>query len=142
MGDKVLNHKGYIGSVEMSLDDNCLFGEVLFVNDLVNYEGTTLEELKRAFVEAVENYLARCVEEGVEPDKPCSGTFNVRLAPELHKAACVKAAQSGVSLNEFVKDAVSGAVAEPKTVIHETHNHTHINRIEVVSDQNAYEEPS
>lgn len=140
MADKVLSHKGYLGSVEMSLEDNCLFGEVLFVNDLVNYEGATVEELQKAFVEAIDHYLARCAEEGLTPDKPFSGTFNVRFAPEIHKSACLKAALCGVSLNEFVKSAVLQALAEEKTVVNETHNHTHIHTVEIVSAQ-SYEEP-
>jgi len=140
MSDKVLSHKGYLGSIETSLDDNCLFGEILYVNDLVTYEGKTVEELHKAFVEAVEHYLARCAEEGVEPDKPCSGTFNVRMAPELHRTACLQATRKGVSLNEFVKEAVSMAVCEEKTVVNETHLHTHIQTVEIHGEQSPYED--
>lgn len=139
MSDKTLSYKGYLGSVEMSLDDACLYGEVLFVNDLVSYEGKTVEELQKAFVEAVDHYLAKCEEEGLESDKPCSGTFNVRFTAELHRAACLEAAKHGRSLNDFVKEAVTLAVSVAKTVINETHHHTHIQRVEIISEQGPYE---
>ena len=141
MSDKVLTHKGYVGSIEFSLEDKCLFGQVLFVNDLVNYEGPTLDELQKAFVEAVEHYLARCAEEGLQPDKPFSGTFNVRLTPEIHRAACVRAAEHGTSLNDFIKDAVVTALGEAKTIVNETHHHTHLHTVEIVGAQKSYEEP-
>ena len=38
-----LTYKGYIGSIEVSEDDNCLFGKVLDLpnNTLISYEGET-----------------------------------------------------------------------------------------------------
>ena len=55
-----LKHKGYIGSIEASLEDNCLFGKVLFIKALVSYEGKTVAELDAAFREAVNDYLITC----------------------------------------------------------------------------------
>ncbi|GAA3930451.1 hypothetical protein [Litoribacillus peritrichatus] len=55
---KVLKYKGYSGSVEISSEDNCFFGQVLSVEPLINYEGETEAELSLAFEEAVDDYLA------------------------------------------------------------------------------------
>lgn len=137
MGDKTLSHKGYYGSIEMSIEDERLFGEVLFINDLINYEGATLAELKASFAEAVDEYLADCEKNGEFPEKPFSGTFNVRLSQDLHRSACVKAAVSGVSLNEFIRGAVELAVAEEKTVVHENHHHKHMHVHQVTFSAHA-----
>ena len=118
MSDKVLNHNGYVGSIETSLEDNCLYGKILHINDLVNYEGKTPDEMQQAFVRAVDFYLQKCKKEGLNPDKPFSGSFNVRINSELHRSACIEAACKGISLNEFVKNAVESAISEAKTVIH------------------------
>jgi hypothetical protein len=32
-----LKHKGYIGSIEASLEDNCLFGKILFIKALIEF---------------------------------------------------------------------------------------------------------
>lgn len=112
MSDKVLSHKNYSGSIEVSLEDGCLHGEILFINDLVSYESETVAGLQAAFQEAVDFYLDKCRRDGLEPDKPCSGTFNVRLSPELHRNASVAAARKGQSLNDFVKDCVSKGVSD------------------------------
>ncbi len=42
-----IKYKGYTGSVEISEEDNCLFGKVLFIRSLLSYEGWTLEEIKK-----------------------------------------------------------------------------------------------
>ena len=99
---KTMSYKGYLGSVECSFEDNCLFGQLLHVNDLVNFEADLPEALQQAFEEAVDDYLKTCKELGKEPDKAFKGSFNVRITPELHKAAVVVATQDEISLNEFV----------------------------------------
>ena len=72
-----LKHNGYIGSIEASLEDNCLFGKVLFIKALVSYEVKTVAELDAAFREAVEDYLTTCQALGQTPEKPCKCSFNV-----------------------------------------------------------------
>mgnify|MGYP000008489681 CR=1 FL=1 len=122
--DKALTYKNYTGSIEVSLEDNCLFGKVLFINDLVMYEGETLPELKACFEEAVDDYLKDCEESGDEPNKPFKGSFNVRITPELHKKAATYAACSGSNLNQFVSDAIQDKL-DGKTVTYENHEHNH-----------------
>lgn len=114
-----LNHKGYAGSMEISLDDGCLHGRLLFVDDLITYEAADVPSLQSAFTEAVDRYLAHCKSIGKRPDKPCSGSFNVRLGEALHRQAATAAIQASQSLNDFVVKAVQVAVAPPQTVVHE-----------------------
>lgn len=142
MADQVLNHRGYIGSIEVSLEDNCLHGKLLFIRDLVTYEGTDPAKLTEEFHKAVENYLAHCKELGVQPDKTFSGTFNVRVAPELHKQACVRAVEQGVSLNEFVCNALRVATGEPLHIVNETHHHEHrhLHTVMVPAEPQQYDE--
>lgn len=65
-----LSHKGYEGSAEVSVEDRCLFGQVLGVRSLISYGGDTFDELERCFREAVDEYLADCAERGVVPELP------------------------------------------------------------------------
>ena len=105
--DNYLTYKGYIGSVEFSLADNCLHGKVLGLDrGLIAYEGITLEELKKDFQDAVDDYLNYCEEAGIAPQKAFTGRFNVRLTPELHKSAVAKAREKGISLNGLIRLAV------------------------------------
>ena len=102
-----LKHNGYIGSIEASLEDNCLFGKVLFIKALVSYEGKTVAELDAAFREAVEDYLTTCQALGQTPEKPCKGSFNVRVGHDLHLAAALAAIRKNVTLNDLTRQALN-----------------------------------
>ena len=107
----MLKHKGYFGSVHYNADDRVFYGKVEYIRSLVSYEGRDVDSLESAFHEAVEDYLATCAELGRPPEKPFKGSFNVRIAPELHERVMVAAAQQGMTLNHFVTEALSQAVA-------------------------------
>lgn len=73
MSDKTLNYKGYRGSVEVSAEDDCLHGKLLFVNDLVTYEAVSPAALNQAFRDAVDFYIQKCSQEGLIVEKPAVG---------------------------------------------------------------------
>lgn len=55
---KTLEHRGCSGTIDFSKKDNCYFGEVLNLGEnLVSYEGSTLEELEKDFKSALDSYL-------------------------------------------------------------------------------------
>jgi predicted HicB family RNase H-like nuclease len=106
MSENVLTHKGYKGSVEYSPEDRMLVGKILDIDGLVMYYGESVPEISRAFITAVDDYLAECERARVEPQKPYSGTFNVRVSGELHRTAASVARRRGQSLNALVKRAL------------------------------------
>lgn len=73
---------------------------------LVNFEGESVSELRKAFQEAVDDYLAYCEEEGIQPHKSYSGLLNVRLTPEIHSRVAMLAQRAGISINAFIKQAL------------------------------------
>jgi len=109
----ILQYKNYYASVHFSADDEVFYGRLLGVNDLISFEGASVKELKKAFKEAVEDYLETCAEIGKSPDKTYKGTFNVRVPSTLHKEASLYAAVHNITLNEFVKTALSFALERP-----------------------------
>ena len=48
-----------------------------------------------------------CKEKGKQPEKSYRGSFNVRINPDLHRAAALAAAVRKESLNQFVADAIA-----------------------------------
>ena len=117
MRTKVLNHKGYIGTVDFSLKDNILYGKIIGIDDLVNYEAENLSQLKKAFTEAVEDYLYNCKEVGKNPDKTFSGTFNVRTSNQLHKKLSFLASSRNMKLNEVVNVACDYLVNNEEKIL-------------------------
>ena len=107
-----LFYKDYTGSVSYSAEDEVFYGKIEHIHDLITFESDNAHELKQAFKEAVDDYVAFCKEKGVEPEKPFKGSFNVRLKPSLHKRAYMKAMQSGISLNKFIESTLEKELGE------------------------------
>lgn len=105
MTDK-LRFKDFIGSVHFSSEDEVFYGRIEGINDLVTFEGSTVSKLKKAFKDAVTDYIELCNETGKEVFRSFKGTFNVRLNPELHSKAFEHAILEGITLNQFVKEAI------------------------------------
>ena len=107
-----MTYKGYIGSVHFSAEDEVFHGKIEAISDLIMFEGKSVKELKKAFHEAVDDYLETCEQMGREPQKPFKGSFNVRISPETHRMAAMKASLSGISLNQFVQQTIEKAVTQ------------------------------
>ena len=50
---------------------------------------------------------------GEEPDKPFSGTFTVRMSPEMHRHVALEARRKGKSLNAYVVGRLKPSKAMP-----------------------------
>ena len=110
MTDNMLKYKDFYGSVDYSASDECFFGKIIGTADLVTFEGESVAKLKKAFNEAVEDYLILCREAGKEPQKTYKGSFNVRLSPELHRRTAMLAKKRNMSLNSFVEKAITDEI--------------------------------
>jgi len=53
----ILTYKGFIGSVHFSTNDRVFFGKIERINDLVTFEGTTVDELENAFYYMVDEHI-------------------------------------------------------------------------------------
>lgn len=102
----LLSYKNYNGTVEYSQEDECLYGKVVGIKSLISYEGSSVQELKTEFENAIDEYLADCAERGVTPEVAYKGSFNVRINPELHRRIALYAIQNGKSLNSAVEEAI------------------------------------
>lgn len=101
-----MEHKGFAARIEYSEEDGCFIGHVAGIHDVIGFHGESVTELRAAFEEAVDDYLATCKKLGKEPNKPYSGQFRLRLTPELHARAAMLAEISGKSLNTWVSEVI------------------------------------
>jgi len=131
-----LNYKNYLGSVNFDLEDGIIFGEIMFINDLVTYEATSVIELKNEFELAVDDYIDTCKTLNRKPQKAFSGSLNICIGAELHKNAAMEAHLSDISLNEFIKKSVDDKLSDKSMVKHHFHhhNHMHSNSADITTD--------
>lgn len=106
-----MKHRGYTGSVEYDADERIFHGSVDGITDVVAFQGDSVEALEADFRAAVDEYVDFCAEQGVEPQRPCSGRFVLRVPPEMHRAAARAARDAHESLNTWIKGAVEARLA-------------------------------
>ena len=75
----------------------------------MGFHADSVEELKQAFREAVEDYIETCARIGKEPRKLYSGRVMFRVDPEVHRKAVLAAELSGKSLNRWAEEALDRA---------------------------------
>lgn len=54
-----MTYKDYFGSVNFSEEDEVFHGKIEFIKALITCEGTDVNSLKKAFHEAVDDYLIK-----------------------------------------------------------------------------------
>jgi len=105
-----MTYKNYAARVEYSEEDQCFVGHIAGIRDLIGFHGESVSELRAAFEEAVDDYLATCEKLGRQPNHPYSGQFRLRLQPELHARAAMVAETQGKSLNAWVAEMIEHGV--------------------------------
>ncbi|MEI8095058.1 MAG: type II toxin-antitoxin system HicB family antitoxin [Spirochaetales bacterium] len=104
----MMEYKGYVGLVQFDDEASTFFGKVVNLSkDGITFEGATVDELRLAFRESVDDYIEWCSTENRPAEKPYSGKFVVRIDPQQHGRAALAAAKLGLSLNKFVEKALA-----------------------------------
>ena len=106
----MMEYKGYLGTVEYDADAKIFHGDIINTRDIITFQGTTVDEIEKAFKDSIDDYIAWCKKDEVEPEKPYSGKFNVRLSPELHRQIAILAKKRRISLNSFVEKAITDEI--------------------------------
>ena len=65
-----MTYKEYIGQIVYSEEDGCFIGDLVGIRDIVSFHGDTLEEVRVAFEESVDDYLLTCQEFNRSLQKP------------------------------------------------------------------------
>jgi predicted HicB family RNase H-like nuclease len=102
----VITYKGFIGSVHFAAEDKVFYGKIEGINDLITFEGETVKQLEEGFKFMVDEHIKDCNKNNLPLEKSYKGNLNIRLAPELHKKAAQNAALRGISLNQYINEAI------------------------------------
>ena len=102
-------YKGYAAHIEYSDEDGCFVGHIAGIRDVVGFDGDSVDALRAAFEEAVDDYLETCEKIRRAPQKSYSGKLSLRVPPEIHAAVATAAEVSGKSINQWVADVLDKA---------------------------------
>ncbi len=100
---KHLEYKGYRASITFEADSDVFVGRLAGITDIITFEADTVDGLKSAFIEAVDDYLQHCEAIGKKPQKNYSGKVMLRINPELHRKLAEMAELNHTSINELAE---------------------------------------
>lgn len=104
---KTMTYKGYAARIEYSDEDGLFVGHIAGIRDVIGFHGDSVQELRDAFEEAVDDYLNTCATLNRAPQKPYSGKLSLRLEPELHTSVALQADLAHKSINQWISDILS-----------------------------------
>ncbi|MEX8549217.1 MAG: hypothetical protein V5804_16575 [Mucilaginibacter sp.] len=74
-------YKNYLATINFSVDDDVFYGNVVGIDDVITFEGKSVKEVKHAFHQAVDDYLATCLALNKKPEKPHKETLYLLKSP-------------------------------------------------------------
>jgi predicted HicB family RNase H-like nuclease len=104
-----MKYKNYTACIEYDDEDQVFVGKIAGVRDTVGFHANTVDALRLAFHEAVDDYIDVCRKIGKEPQKSFSGQVMFRVSPDIHRKAALAAELSGKSLNQWAEEVIERA---------------------------------
>jgi predicted HicB family RNase H-like nuclease len=65
-----MEHKGYIGQFTFDEKQELFHGKVSNIKDLITFQGKSIEKIRHAFKDAINEYIDWCKKNGKDPEKP------------------------------------------------------------------------
>ena len=104
-----MTYKGYAARIEYDDEDGIFVGRLAGIRDGVGFHADSVEDLRAAFHEAVDDYVETCAKIGKEPQRAYSGQVMFRVDPEVHRRAAQAAELAGKSLNQWAAEVLERA---------------------------------
>jgi predicted HicB family RNase H-like nuclease len=105
----LMRHGDYVARIVYDEEIDSFFGELINTSDVITFYGRSVENLRREMATSIEVHLEACRAKGVDPSRPYSGKFNIRLTPAEHARIAAAAAAAGKSMNTWIADTLSDA---------------------------------
>jgi predicted HicB family RNase H-like nuclease len=104
-----MTYKGYAARIDYDDADGIFTGRLAGIRDGVGFHADTVDDLRAAFHEAVEDYIETCAKLGKDPQRAYSGQMMFRVSPEVHARAAKAAELAGKSLNQWAEEVLGKA---------------------------------
>jgi len=60
----MMEYKGYMGHVEFDDENGVFYGNVVNMRDTVTFQGESVDQIRHAFKDSVDDYLDFCAQHG------------------------------------------------------------------------------
>lgn len=107
--NNVMTIEGHKAVVTFDPEIGMFRGEFTGLSGGADFYATDVAGLQREGAISLRVYLDACARNGIEPLTKASGALNLRVPPELHRAATLAAKAAGKSLNQWATEVLAEA---------------------------------
>src|SRR3989339_253765 len=103
----MLTYNNYTAKITFDEDENIFHGEIINIKDVITFQGSSVEELKNAFVESVNDYHDFCKLRKEKPNTPESGFVSLHIPLETQKKFYEAAKMSGKDFDDWAVEVLT-----------------------------------
>ena len=108
----IMKYKKYVATVELDAEAGLLHGEIINLSDVVTFQGRSVDELRQAFKESVEDYLEGLRRVRKRTRKAVYGTIRGSTTARGAPMAVLAAKIENKSLNAWVAEKLEQAACD------------------------------
>ena len=108
----LMDFDGYQAVITYDPETAMFRGEFIGLAGGADFYARDVNGLRTEGTASLDAFLALCKEKEINPRRPYSGRFNIRIPPELHARTAALAAVRGKSLNQIVAEALDHETAD------------------------------
>ena len=101
----------HVAVIAFDPDVGLFRGEFIGLNGSADFYADSVDSLQTEGELSLNTFLAVCQAEGIAPYKQFSGKFMTRMPASLHERVVMAAAAAGMSLNQWIQNALERQVA-------------------------------
>ncbi|MBT8421173.1 MAG: type II toxin-antitoxin system HicB family antitoxin [Gammaproteobacteria bacterium] len=108
--NNVMNIEGHTAIISFDPELNQFRGQFTGLNGGADFYADSVDALREEGACSLKTFLSVCKERNIEPYKTFSGKFVVRVPANLHARVTEAAGAAGISLNQWVQQALQREV--------------------------------
>jgi predicted HicB family RNase H-like nuclease len=108
--NNIMEIAGHRAIISFDPDLNQFRGEFVGLNGGADFYAKSVEALRKEGSRSLKTFLSVCEERNIEPYRSFSGKFVVRVPSSLHARVYEAASAAGVSINQWVQEALEREV--------------------------------
>ena len=105
-----MKYKGYEATIEYEQTDRIFVGRVINIQDIIMFDGISVDELEKSFQNVIDEYLEDCQNLNKIPNQSSTKELNISISSDLHDRVLQLAQKQGTSLNNFIEKTLEKSV--------------------------------
>jgi len=102
-----MTYKNYVAKVVFDEEANIFHGEVINIRDVITFEGSSVDELKKSFKDSIDDYIDFCISRNEKPNSTLNGFLSLNIPVSNQNLLRNAAKKAGKDFEEWVLEVLN-----------------------------------